>query len=106
MQDFLHCFQDQFSSEGGTAAMAQLQSTWDAVLKNARMAKVHVIEVFCVKALKQVHDAKAVANHADISAGIAVLAKQQAEISGGSALGLTEIDINPYLLQLAKSTVK
>ena len=86
--------------------MVQLQGAWHAVLKNARIAKVHVIEVFCVKASKQVHDAKAVGNHAHISAGIAVLAKQQAEISGGSALGLTENDINPYLLQLTKTTVK
>ena len=95
-------YTDQVTSDGAVEAMAQLQQTVQHFQAVAHKGKVHIIEVFLLKALKQIKDGKNnnKGDHAssDVNNGMQVLQKQFSEISSGT-LGLKDGDICPFLLQ-------
>ena len=101
MQSFQRIFMDQVSSDGAVAAMAEFQKAWIEAKKVARQAKVHVVEVFILKALKQVEDAKAKGELNAISEGKQVLSRQLSSLSS-EALEMSEDLVCPWLVSEAR----
>ncbi len=101
LQSFHHVFMDQVSSDGAVVAMAEFQKAWLEVKQVARQAKVHVVEVFILKALKQVEEATAKHDLNAISEGKQVLSRQLSSLSS-EALEMSEDLVCPWLLSEAR----
>ena len=101
LKEFVQNFTDQVTSDGSVEAMAGLQQAVHQLQEVAHKGKVHIIEVFLLKALKQIKDGKdnkaADQASSEVNNGMQVLQKQFSEISSG-ALGLKDGDVCPFLL--------
>lgn len=102
--EFLSVFSDQVSSDGAQDAMTKLQDKAKEAIEDAKLAKIHVINVFMLKSLKPITDCKAgtlILSDSDLIDHKCVLSRQIAEISK-HLLGVSEDDFLPFLYQQAK----
>ena len=109
LEEFLSLFKSQVSSDGAKASFQKLEEVWGSTLLAAQTAKIHVTEVFIIKALQQVTEGRAQdeseASQAEIRKGLSVLSKQEAVVSS-LALGVGQGDFNPFVIRMLADTVQ
>ena len=105
INDFLVLFADHVEGDGAQAALQDVQGKLRDFKDVAKCAKVVVTEVFLLKALQNQANGRSSGNEAEVAKAAGVVAMQLSFLPG-NVLDMTEDDIQPALMKLAKSAIE
>ena len=95
-------FQGQVHSPGAVGAMESLTTQIQILEEEAHIAKVHIIEIFFLKSVKQVLDARNGQCEGNANEQITSGLQKQLNQIAGKVLGVTETDVCPLLIHFAR----